>query len=128
MLFRSRYVLSSGISLTTTLIGSPYDKRLPGESPAAMSAYRRPSVRFGVECPRRPAFPAGAVTPRGASSMAEQRTFNPLVQGSTPWRPTQTDQAIYEKSAQCWRFRGMRHPTGTGLIVSVSVDPVLSQP
>ena len=23
--------------------------------------------------------------------MAEQRTFNPLVQGSTPWRPTQTD-------------------------------------
>ena len=22
--------------------------------------------------------------------MAEQRTFNPLVQGSTPWRPTQT--------------------------------------
>ena len=21
--------------------------------------------------------------------MAEQRTFNPLVQGSTPWRPTQ---------------------------------------
>jgi hypothetical protein len=28
------------------------------------------------------------VTPRGASSMAEQRTFNPLVQGSTPWRPT----------------------------------------
>ena len=27
--------------------------------------------------------------------MAEQRTFNPLVQGSTPWRPTQLDQAFH---------------------------------
>jgi hypothetical protein len=26
--------------------------------------------------------------PRGASSTVEQRTFNPLVQGSSPWRPT----------------------------------------
>ena len=25
---------------------------------------------------------------RGASSMAEQWTFNPWVQGSSPWRPT----------------------------------------
>ena len=25
---------------------------------------------------------------RGVSSMAEQRTFNPSVQGSSPWRPT----------------------------------------
>ena len=27
--------------------------------------------------------------------MAEQRTFNPLVQGSTPWRPTHLDQVFY---------------------------------
>jgi hypothetical protein len=26
--------------------------------------------------------------------MAEQRTFNPLVQGSTPWRPTQPEQTF----------------------------------
>jgi hypothetical protein len=25
---------------------------------------------------------------RGVSSMVEQRTFNPWVQGSSPWRPT----------------------------------------
>ena len=45
---------------------------------------------------------ADAVTPRGASSMAEQRTFNPLVQGSTPWRPTQFDLArdrVIERAA-----------------------------
>jgi Ribbon-helix-helix protein, copG family len=27
---------------------------------------------------------------RGVSSMVEQRTFNPWVQGSSPWRPTTT--------------------------------------
>src|ERR1700730_11323477 len=26
--------------------------------------------------------------------MAEQRTFNPLVQGSTPWRPTQLEPVL----------------------------------
>jgi hypothetical protein len=31
--------------------------------------------------------------------MAEQRTFNPLVQGSTPWRPTQFDQVRRGTSA-----------------------------
>src|SRR5215469_5423881 len=29
-----------------------------------------------------------ATSRRGASSMVEQRTFNPWVQGSSPWRPT----------------------------------------
>src|SRR5206468_3668429 len=33
------------------------------------------------QAPARPAH-------RGVSSMAEQWAFNPLVQGSTPWRPT----------------------------------------
>src|ERR1022692_1377237 len=28
------------------------------------------------------------LAPRGVSSMVEQWTFNPLVQGSSPWRPT----------------------------------------
>jgi hypothetical protein len=36
----------------------------------------------------------GCAMLRGASSMAEQRTFNPLVQGSTPWRPTSSDLEI----------------------------------
>ena len=27
--------------------------------------------------------------------MAEQRTFNPLVQGSTPWRPTRPELVCY---------------------------------
>ena len=35
-----------------------------------------------------PELTSGGAALRGASSMAEQRTFNPLVQGSTPWRPT----------------------------------------
>jgi uncharacterized protein len=32
--------------------------------------------------------PATSRPSRGVSSMAEQRAFNPWVQGSTPWRPT----------------------------------------
>jgi hypothetical protein len=54
---------------------------------AALASLRAVSTRpwraGGQENPR-----SGSRFARGASSMAEQRTFNPLVQGSSPWRPT----------------------------------------
>jgi hypothetical protein len=33
---------------------------------------------------------------RGVSSMVEQRTFNPWVQGSSPWRPTRRSSRLSE--------------------------------
>lgn len=39
---------------------------------------------------------SGTVLRAGASSsMAEHRTFNPLVQGSSPWGPTEGRESIY---------------------------------
>jgi hypothetical protein len=67
--------------------------------------------------------------------MAEQRTFNPLVQGSTPWRPTQPDlrasreQGIYVGSrprlGDQWetiRFAGPPATTFRGTIDTTAED------
>jgi hypothetical protein len=58
----------------------------------ALGNSRRESVRFGR-------WRSLWRAPRGASSMAEQRTFNPWVQGSSPWRPTSQN---IEVSAHVW--------------------------
>jgi hypothetical protein len=55
--------------------------------------HARPSARVGTLCSRgarsRGANSAASQTGAGGvSSMVEQRTFNPWVQGSSPWRPT----------------------------------------
>ena len=56
---------------------------------------------------------------RGASSMAEQRTFNPLVQGSTPWRPTQPDQ-VFQQSGHIAQL-----PSGSYRVeVNLGTDPI----
>jgi hypothetical protein len=44
---------------------------------------------------------AGSPARRGVSSMAEQWAFNPLVQGSTPWRPTRWSSRF---GGPCSRF------------------------
>jgi hypothetical protein len=51
---------------------------------ATVGALYRPtaSVKAARDCR------SGAQLRRGVSSMVEQRTFNPWVQGSSPWRPT----------------------------------------
>jgi hypothetical protein len=51
---------------------------------ATVGALRRPtaSVKAARDCR------SEAQLRRGVSSMVEQRTFNPWVQGSSPWRPT----------------------------------------
>jgi hypothetical protein len=36
--------------------------------------------------------------------MAEQRTFNPLVQGSTPWRPTQRSSHFSRVHVHIWAW------------------------
>ena len=61
----------------------------------ALSSSPEESVRFGAV-----ALVIGGA-PRGASSTVEQRTFNPLVQGSSPWRPT-SDQGFYLARADWW--------------------------
>lgn len=49
---------------------------------------------------------AGAGTlphnPRGVSSMVEQRTFNPWVQGSSPWRPTKRSSRFTSIHVHVW--------------------------
>lgn len=56
-----------------------------------------PQMPVGVHhpagiCPNRirvlQSLPRPVTNPRAPSSMAEQRTFNPQVQGSSPWGPT----------------------------------------
>ena len=39
---------------------------------------------------------------RGVSSMAEQRAFNPWVQGSTPWRPTSPTRGNTRSPGRAW--------------------------
>ncbi len=56
---------------------------MPGMRGPGGSVLAAESVRFV-----RGRHPAIRRAPRGVSSMAEQRAFNPWVQGSTPWRPT----------------------------------------
>src|SRR5688572_31272897 len=56
---------------------------------------------------------------RAASSMAEHRAFNPLVQGSTPWRPTKRGRSIQEPPAPRATLIH-RGPVGSGWMVAAS--------
>ena len=62
--------------------------------------------------------------PRGASSMAEQRTFNPWVQGSSPWRPTQSELGVCQVWPPCRMWPG-RSPGCSSAASGRSVLPAL---
>ena len=70
--------------------GAMLPERVPGDERAAPGENRKhrggTTAVAGVGTIR--AVVSARLAPRGVSSMVEQWTFNPLVQGSSPWRPT----------------------------------------
>ncbi len=93
--------------------GAMLPERVPGDERAAPGENRKhrggTTAVAGVGTIR--AVVSARLAPRGVSSMVEQWTFNPLVQGSSPWRPTAPKvrpTAPTHRSSDQW-FRFIRH-------------------
>jgi hypothetical protein len=101
--------------------GAMLPERVPGDERAAPGENRKhrggTTAVAGVGTIR--AVVSARLAPRGVSSMVEQWTFNPLVQGSSPWRPTEGPQPHRRSTSPPHRTEGPPHRTDPSLIRSV---------